>query len=161
MNCFNPSIPAVRQCSQMLLQSELTRRKPAPPLLALGAFALAAIVAVFGFELQNTGSARARATGGFEGSVPGLLGVGRRRSMAFGVGALPSSASHPATRAASTRPSLASTTGARRYQGRPSFQGLTGVPVIALEGGTQVEQRGEVPTLVAEPGEGQGMTQAA
>jgi phospholipid/cholesterol/gamma-HCH transport system substrate-binding protein len=41
------------------------------------------------------------------------------------------------------------------------FQGLTGVPVIALEGGTQVAQSGAVPTLVAEPGAGQGMTQAA
>jgi phospholipid/cholesterol/gamma-HCH transport system substrate-binding protein len=33
--------------------------------------------------------------------------------------------------------------------------------VIALEGGTQVAQTGEVPTLIAEPGAGQGMTQAA
>jgi phospholipid/cholesterol/gamma-HCH transport system substrate-binding protein len=41
------------------------------------------------------------------------------------------------------------------------FQGLTGVPVIALEGGTQVAHSGEVPMLVAEPGAGQGMTQAA
>ena len=41
------------------------------------------------------------------------------------------------------------------------FQGLTGVPVIALEGGTLVAQTGEVPTLIAEPGAGQGMTQAA
>src|SRR6185295_2768388 len=40
-------------------------------------------------------------------------------------------------------------------------QGLTGVPVIALEGGTQIAKSGEVPTLVAEPGAGQGMTQAA
>ena len=41
------------------------------------------------------------------------------------------------------------------------FQGLTGVPVIALEGGTLLANSGEVPTLVAEPGAGQGMTQAA
>jgi phospholipid/cholesterol/gamma-HCH transport system substrate-binding protein len=41
------------------------------------------------------------------------------------------------------------------------FQGLTGVPVIALEGGTLLANSGEVPTLIAEPGAGQGMTQAA
>jgi phospholipid/cholesterol/gamma-HCH transport system substrate-binding protein len=41
------------------------------------------------------------------------------------------------------------------------FQGLTGVPVIALEGGAMVANSGKVPTLVAEPGAGQGMTQAA
>ena len=41
------------------------------------------------------------------------------------------------------------------------FQGLTGVPVIALEGGMLLANSGEVPTLIAEPGAGQGMTQAA
>jgi phospholipid/cholesterol/gamma-HCH transport system substrate-binding protein len=41
------------------------------------------------------------------------------------------------------------------------FQGLTGVPVIALEGGTLVAKSAEVRTLVAELGAGQGMTQAA
>jgi phospholipid/cholesterol/gamma-HCH transport system substrate-binding protein len=41
------------------------------------------------------------------------------------------------------------------------FQGLTGVPVIALEGGTQLVSSGEVPTLIAESGAGQSMTQAA
>jgi phospholipid/cholesterol/gamma-HCH transport system substrate-binding protein len=41
------------------------------------------------------------------------------------------------------------------------FQGLTGVPVITLEGGMLVANTGEVPTLVAEPGAGQGMSQAA
>ena len=41
------------------------------------------------------------------------------------------------------------------------FQGLTGVPVIALEGGRRWRNSGEVPTLIAEPGAGQSMTQAA
>src|SRR4029079_134676 len=40
-------------------------------------------------------------------------------------------------------------------------QGLTGVPVIALEGGLLVAKADTVPTLIAEPGAGQGMTQAA
>jgi len=41
------------------------------------------------------------------------------------------------------------------------FQGLTGVPVVALEGGMLRVNSGEVPTLIAEPGAGQSMTQAA
>ena len=41
------------------------------------------------------------------------------------------------------------------------FQGLTGVPVIALEGGIMLGKTGEVPTLIADPGAGQSMTQAA
>jgi phospholipid/cholesterol/gamma-HCH transport system substrate-binding protein len=41
------------------------------------------------------------------------------------------------------------------------FQGLTGVPVIALEGGTLLVNTGAVPTLIADPGAGQSMTQAA
>ena len=41
------------------------------------------------------------------------------------------------------------------------FQGLTGVPVIALEGGTAPKTAGAVPTLIAEAGAGQSMTQAA
>src|SRR6266581_4789994 len=41
------------------------------------------------------------------------------------------------------------------------FQGLTGVPVISLEGGKLIMNSGEVPTLIAEPGAGQSMTQAA
>jgi phospholipid/cholesterol/gamma-HCH transport system substrate-binding protein len=41
------------------------------------------------------------------------------------------------------------------------FQGLTGVPVITLEGGMLVANTGEVPTLVADSGAGQGMSQAA
>jgi phospholipid/cholesterol/gamma-HCH transport system substrate-binding protein len=41
------------------------------------------------------------------------------------------------------------------------FQGLTGVPVIALEGGKLLANSGQVSTLIAEPGAGEGMTQAA
>jgi len=41
------------------------------------------------------------------------------------------------------------------------FQGLTGVPVVALEGGKEIAPSGKVPTLIAEPGAGQSMTQAA
>ena len=41
------------------------------------------------------------------------------------------------------------------------FQGLTGVPVIALEGGKETSSSEPVGTLIAEPGAGQSMTQAA
>jgi phospholipid/cholesterol/gamma-HCH transport system substrate-binding protein len=41
------------------------------------------------------------------------------------------------------------------------FQGLTGVPVIALEGGPGPASAGGMPTLVAEAGAGESMTQAA
>jgi phospholipid/cholesterol/gamma-HCH transport system substrate-binding protein len=41
------------------------------------------------------------------------------------------------------------------------FQGLTGVPVIALEGGKLLADSSPVTTLIAEPGAGEGMTQAA
>jgi phospholipid/cholesterol/gamma-HCH transport system substrate-binding protein len=53
---------------------------------------------------------------------------------------------------------------ARRYADTKvglDFQGLTGVPVIALEGGKLLTNSGAVPTLIAEPGAGEGMTQAA
>ena len=41
------------------------------------------------------------------------------------------------------------------------FQGLTGVPVVALEGGRAAAGAAPVTTLIAEPGAGQSMTQAA
>jgi phospholipid/cholesterol/gamma-HCH transport system substrate-binding protein len=41
------------------------------------------------------------------------------------------------------------------------FQGLTGVPVVTLEGGMIVAKSGEPLTLIAEAGAGQSMTQAA
>src|SRR6202040_4348318 len=40
------------------------------------------------------------------------------------------------------------------------FQGLTGVPVIALEGGVLLSNSDQVSTLIADPGAGEGMTQA-
>ena len=41
------------------------------------------------------------------------------------------------------------------------FQGLTGVPVIALEGGKEVGASTSTQTLIADPAAGQSMTQAA
>jgi phospholipid/cholesterol/gamma-HCH transport system substrate-binding protein len=137
------------------------------PFVVVGAFVLATIVAVFGFVywLQNTSGLGPRKTYHvqFDGSVPGLMvgagvlfngiRVGEVTDLGLAldsprrVNATISVASHTPVRA-DTRVGL-------------EFQGLTGVPVIALEGGMLLSNTGEVPTLIAEAGAGQSMTQAA
>ena len=137
------------------------------PFVIVGAFVLAAIVAVFGFVywLQNTGGLGPRTSYRvqFEGSVPGLLVGAAVLFNGIRVGEVTELGLAPGNpRGVNATISVASTTPVRAdTKVGLEFQGLTGVPVIALEGGTQVAQRGEVPTLVAEPGAGQGMTQAA
>jgi phospholipid/cholesterol/gamma-HCH transport system substrate-binding protein len=137
------------------------------PFVVVGAFVLAAIVAVFGFVywLHNTGGLGPRATYHveFDGSVPGLLvGAavlfnGIRAGEVTDLGLAPEN-----PRRVNATISVASTTPVRAdTKVGLEFQGLTGVPVIALEGGTQLANSGPVPTLIAEPGAGQGMTQAA
>ena len=137
------------------------------PFVIVGAFVLAAIAAVFGFVywLQNTGGLGPRTS--YQRAVRGLgAGAACRRGRAVQwhsgrrsdrLGLAPGN-----PRGVNATISVASTTPVRAdTKVGLEFQGLTGVPVIALEGGTQVAQSGEVPTLVAEPGAGQGMTQAA
>ena len=137
------------------------------PFVIVGAFVLAAIVAVFGFVywLQNTGGLGPRASYRvqFEGSVPGLLVGAAVLFNGIRVGEVTELGLAPGNpRGVNATISVAATTPVRAdTKVGLEFQGLTGVPVIALEGGTQVAQSGEVPTLVAEPGAGQGMTQAA
>jgi phospholipid/cholesterol/gamma-HCH transport system substrate-binding protein len=137
------------------------------PFVVVGAFVLAAIAAVFGFVywLQNTGGLGPRATYHvqFEGSVPGLLvGAavlfnGIRVGEVTDLGLAPDS-----PRRVNATISVASTTPVRSdTKVGLEFQGLTGVPVIALEGGVLLANSGEISTLIAEPGAGQGMTQAA
>jgi phospholipid/cholesterol/gamma-HCH transport system substrate-binding protein len=137
------------------------------PFVVVGAFVLAAIAAVFGFVywLHNTGGLGPRATYHvqFDGSVPGLLvGAavlfnGIRVGEVTDLGLAPDS-----PRRVNVTISVASATPVRAdTKVGLEFQGLTGVPVIALEGGMQVAKSGEVPTLIAEPGAGQSMTQAA
>jgi phospholipid/cholesterol/gamma-HCH transport system substrate-binding protein len=137
------------------------------PFVVVGAFVLAAIVAVFGFVywLHNTGGLGPRKTYHvqFDGSVPGLLvGAavlfnGIRVGEVTDLGLAPDS-----PRRVNATISVASTTPVRPdTKVGLEFQGLTGVPVIALEGGTLLANSGEVPTLIAEPGAGQSMTQAA
>jgi phospholipid/cholesterol/gamma-HCH transport system substrate-binding protein len=137
------------------------------PFVVVGAFVLAAIAAVFGFVywLHNTGGLGPRATYHvqFDGSVPGLLvGAavlfnGIRVGEVTDLGLAPDS-----PRRVNATISVSSTTPVRAdTKVGLEFQGLTGVPVIALEGGVLLANSGEVPTLIAEPGAGQGMTQAA
>jgi phospholipid/cholesterol/gamma-HCH transport system substrate-binding protein len=137
------------------------------PFVVVGAFVLAAIAAVFGFVywLHNTGGLGPRMTYHvqFDGSVPGLLvGAavlfnGIRVGEVTDLGLAPDS-----PRRVNATISVASTTPVRSdTKVGLEFQGLTGVPVIALEGGTLQANSGAVPTLIAEPGAGQSMTQAA
>jgi phospholipid/cholesterol/gamma-HCH transport system substrate-binding protein len=137
------------------------------PFVVVGAFVLAAIAAVFGFVywLHNTGGLGPRVTYHlqFDGSVPGLLvGAavlfnGIRVGEVTDLGLAPDS-----PRRVNATISVASTTPVRSdTKVGLEFQGLTGVPVIALEGGKLLSNSGEVPTLIAEPGAGEGMTQAA
>jgi phospholipid/cholesterol/gamma-HCH transport system substrate-binding protein len=137
------------------------------PFVVVGAFVLAAIAAVFGFVywLHNTGGLGPRVTYHvqFDGSVPGLLvGAavlfnGIRVGEVTDLGLAPDS-----PRRVNATISVASTTPVRSdTKVGLEFQGLTGVPVIALEGGMVLSNSGEVSTLIADPGAGEGMTQAA
>jgi phospholipid/cholesterol/gamma-HCH transport system substrate-binding protein len=137
------------------------------PFVIVGAFVLATIVAVFGFVywLNNIGGLGPRATYHvqFDGSVPGLLIGAGVLFNGIRVGEVSDLALAPDNpRRVNATISVASNTPVRAdTKVGLEFQGLTGVPVIALEGGTQVANTGEVPTLIAEPGAGQSMTQAA
>src|SRR6202142_1589579 len=127
------------------------------PFVVIGAFVLAAIVAAFGFVywLNNSGGLGPRTSYHvqFDGSVPGLLvgaGVlfnGIRVGEVTDLGLAPDS-----PRQVNATISVASATPVRSdTKVGLDFQGLTGVPVIALEGGTQLSNAGEGPTLIAAP----------
>src|SRR5438067_4958950 len=137
------------------------------PFVIVGAFVLAAIMAVFGFVywLQNTGGLGPRATYHvqFEGSVPGLLVGAAVLFNGIRVGEVTELGLAPGRpRGVNATISVTTTTPVRAdTKVGLEFQGLTGVPVIAMEGGVMLANNGEVPTLIAEPGAGQGMTQAA
>src|SRR3954469_7699036 len=137
------------------------------PFAVVGAFVLAAIGAVFGFVywLHNTGGLGPRLAYHvqFEGSVPGLLvgaGVLFNGLRVGEVTELGLTTDNP--RRIDATISVASSTPVRSdTKVGVEFQGLTGVPVIALEGGKLLADSGEVQTLIAESGAGQSMTQAA
>ena len=110
------------------------------PFVIVGAFVLAAIAAVFGFVywLQNTGGLAPRATYHvqFEGSVPGLLVGAAVLFNGIRVGEVSELNLAPdSPRRVNATISVASTTPVRAdTRVGLEFQGLTGVPVVALEG---------------------------
>ena len=111
------------------------------PFVVVGAFVLAAIAAVFGFVywLHNTGGLGPRTTYHvqFEGSVPGLLVGAAVLFNGIRVGEVTDLGLAPDNpRGVNATISVASTTPVRAdTKVGLEFQGLTGVPVIALEGG--------------------------
>ncbi|WP_027528472.1 MlaD family protein [Bradyrhizobium sp. Ec3.3] len=137
------------------------------PYVLIGAFVMAAILAVFGFIywLNNTGGIGPRTSYHvqFQGPVPGLLvgaGVLFNGIRVGEVTALALTPDNP--RFVNATISVASVTPVRAdTKVGLDFQGLTGVPVVALEGGMIVAKPGEMPVLIADAGAGQSMTQAA
>ena len=137
------------------------------PFVIVGAFILAAVVAVFGFVywLHNTGGLGVRTSYRvqFDSPVPGLLVGAPVLFNGIRVGEVTSlSLAADSPRRVNAVISVASDAPVRQdTKVGLDFQGLTGVPVIALEGGKQLVASGPISTLIAEPGAGDSMTQAA
>jgi phospholipid/cholesterol/gamma-HCH transport system substrate-binding protein len=137
------------------------------PFIVVGAFVLAAISAVFGivYWLHNTGGTGARTIHHvqFDGSVSGLLVGAAVLFNGIRVGEvtyLGLVADSPRRVDATIAVASGTPVHADTIVGL-DFQGLTGVPVIALEGGKEVGASTSAQTLVADPAAGQSMTQAA
>jgi phospholipid/cholesterol/gamma-HCH transport system substrate-binding protein len=137
------------------------------PFVIVGAFVLAAIGAVFGFVywLHNSGGIGPRADYHvqFEGSVPGLLVGAGVLFNGIRVGEVTDLAlAADDARRVNVTISVAATTPVRAdTRVGLEFQGLTGVPVVALEGGKLAAGGAKVTTLIADPGAGLSMSQAA
>jgi len=142
------------------------------PYALIGSFVIAIIVGVFGFVfwLHNTGGLGERTVYRvrFENTVSGLLTGAAVLFNGIRVGevtALELAPEDPGQVTAMVAV-VASTPVRADTQAGLEFQGLTGVPVISLRGGTAQAARltstkGEPPTLVADPSAGQSMTEAA
>src|SRR3569832_892591 len=137
------------------------------PYIVVGAFVLAAIAAVVGFVywLNNAGGIGKRDSYQlvFQGPVPGLLvgaGVLFNGIRVGEVTSLEIVPDHPHD--VHARIAVAEHTPVRAdTKVTLNFQGLTGVPVVALEGGVDPSAAPVQGALAAEPGAGQSMTQAA
>jgi phospholipid/cholesterol/gamma-HCH transport system substrate-binding protein len=141
------------------------------PYALIGLFVLAAVGAVFGFVywLHNAGGLGARTTYQvrFENTVSGLLPGAAVLFNGIRVGEVTDlrlSPDNPRQITAAIAVAPGTPVRADTHVGL-DFQGLTGVPVIALEGGSASAQwstsPGEPQVLVADPLAGQSMTQAA
>ena len=137
------------------------------PFIIVGAFVLAAIGAVFGFVywLHNTAGTGARTciTSSSRGPSRDYLLAQRCCSMESASERSPIWVWSPTARGRWMRPSpshqvLRCTSDTKVGL---DFQGLTGVPVITLEGGKEVGASTDMKVLVADPAAGQSMTQAA
>lgn len=139
------------------------------PYILIGAFVLAVIAAGFGFVywLHNTSSLTERTTYKihFENTVSGLLTGAAVLFNGIRVGevtALELDANDP-NRVTATIAVAANTPVRADTKVGLDFQGLTGVPVVALQGGSKPLSTtpGQAPTLTADPLAGQSMTTAA
>ena len=137
------------------------------PFIIVGAFVLAAIGAVFGFVywLHNTAGTGARTVHHvqFEGSVSGLLVGAAVLFNGIRVGEVTNLglATDSPRRVDATIAVASDTPVHADTKVGLDFQGLTGVPVIALEGGKETGPASKTQTLIADPTAGQSMTQAA
>jgi phospholipid/cholesterol/gamma-HCH transport system substrate-binding protein len=137
------------------------------PFIIVGAFVLAAIGAVFGFVywLHNSAGTGARTLHHvqFDGSVSGLLVGAAVLFNGIQVGEVTDlglAVDNP--RRVNVTIAVATGTPVRAdTKAGLDFQGLTGVPVIALEGGKDVGPSIGAQTLIADPAAGLSMTQAA
>ncbi|HET7806463.1 MAG TPA: MlaD family protein [Pseudolabrys sp.] len=140
------------------------------PYILIGGFVLAVIAAAFGFVywLHNTGSLSERTTYriNFENTVSGLLTGAAVLFNGIRVGevtALELDAGNP-NRVTATIAVAANTPVRADTKVGLDFQGLTGVPVVALQGGSKPlagATPGQPLTLTADPLAGQSMTTAA
>lgn len=140
------------------------------PLALIGLFVLAAIGAVFGFVywLNTTGGMGKRTlyTIRFENTVSGLLTGAGVLFNGIRVGEVTELRLDPDDARqvlATVAVAVGTPVRADTHVGL-DFQGLTGVPVVALEGGTMKlpqSAAGTPPVLVADPGAGLSMTLAA
>ena len=137
------------------------------PFVVVGAFVLAAIVAVFGFVywLNNAGGIGKRESYHvvFNGPVPGLLVGAAVLFNGIRVGEVTSlelAADHPRDVRAIIAVVEHTPVRADTRVGL-DFQGLTGVPVVSLEGGENADAPPVQGVLIAEKDAGRSMTQAA
>jgi phospholipid/cholesterol/gamma-HCH transport system substrate-binding protein len=142
------------------------------PYAMIGLFVLAIIGAVFGFVywLHNTGGLGERTVYRvrFENTVSGLLTGAAVLFNGIRVGEVTALGLDPddPKQVTATIAIVASTPVRADTQAGLEFQGLTGVPVISLQGGAREAARltssqGNPPTIVADPAAGQSMTEAA
>jgi phospholipid/cholesterol/gamma-HCH transport system substrate-binding protein len=137
------------------------------PFIIVGVFMLAAIGAVFGFVywLHNTAGTGVRTVHHvqFDGSVSGLLVGAAVLFNGIRVGEVTNLglAADSPRRVDATIAVASDTPIHTDTKVGLDFQGLTGVPVIALEGGKEAGVSTGTLTLVADPAAGESMTQAA